>query len=77
MKAVLRDELPEFARCLAEKLLTYSLGRGIEPYDRRTINDIVRQTAAKEYRFQSFVQAIVHSAPFQQRRGPGKEDSSQ
>ena len=61
--------MPEFARCLAEKMLTYSLGRGVESYDRRTVQDLVRQTAAQDYRFQALVQAIVHSAPFQQRRG--------
>ena len=28
MKTLLRDNMPEFTRCLAEKMLTYSLGRG-------------------------------------------------
>ena len=74
MKDLLKEDLPEFARCLTEKLLTYSLGRGVESYDRRTVQDVVRQAAAQQYRFQSFVQAIVKSAPFQQRRGPGKEE---
>jgi len=43
------------------------LGRGVESFDRRTVQDIVKQAAAREYKFQSFIQAIVHSAPFQQR----------
>ena len=76
MKELLKEDLPEFARCLTEKLLTYSLGRGVESYDRRTVQDIVRQAAAQEYRFQSFIQAIVKSVPFQQRRGPGKEEQT-
>jgi hypothetical protein len=76
MKTLLKDNLPEFARCLAEKLLTYSLGRGVESADRRTIQDIVRQAEAKQYQFQSFVQAIVNSAPFQQRRAPAREEST-
>ena len=46
MKQLLKDKLPEFARCLAEKMLTYSLGRGVESYDRRAVQDLVRQTAA-------------------------------
>jgi mono/diheme cytochrome c family protein len=69
MKVLLHDNMPEFTRCLTEKLLTYALGRGVEAYDRRTVQDLLNQTAAHEYRFQSLVTAIVHSAPFQQRRG--------
>ncbi len=30
MKALLREHMPQFIRCLAEKMLTYSLGRGVE-----------------------------------------------
>jgi hypothetical protein len=76
MKELLKEDLPEFARCLTEKLLTYSLGRGVESYDRRTVQDVVKQAAAQDYRFQSFIQAIVKSVPFQQRRGPGKEEQT-
>ncbi|HVW87279.1 MAG TPA: DUF1588 domain-containing protein, partial [Bryobacteraceae bacterium] len=72
MKALLRDNMPEFTRCIAEKLLTYSLGRGMESFDRRTIRDIVRQTAEQDYRFQAMIRAVVHSVPFQQRRGEQK-----
>jgi hypothetical protein len=69
MKALLHDNMPEFTRCLTEKLLTYALGRGVESSDRRTVQDLLTQTAAHDYRFQSLVTAIIHSAPFQQRRG--------
>ena len=76
MKALLHDNMPEFTRCLTEKLLTYALGRGVEAFDRRTVQDLVKQTAASEYRFQSLVTAIVHSAPFQQRRGENPKQES-
>jgi hypothetical protein len=69
MKTLLRDRLPEFTRGLAEKLLTYATGRGMESYDRLALQGLVRDTAAGGYRFQTLVQAIVKSAPFQQRRG--------
>jgi hypothetical protein len=68
MKALLKQNMPEFARCLTEKMLTYSLGRGVEKFDRLAVQDLVRQTAAHEYKIQSLMLAIVHSAPFQQRR---------
>ena len=61
--------MPEFARCIAEKMLTYSLGRGVESFDRRTVQDLVRETVEHEYKLRSLILAIVHSAPFQQRRG--------
>ena len=69
MKALLEDNVPEFARCLAEKLLTYSLGRGIEGFDRRTVQDIVRQSAEHRYEFQSMIRAIVSSPAFLERKG--------
>ena len=69
MKALLDGNMPEFARCLAEKLLTYSLGRGIETFDRRTVQDIVRQTAEHDYQFQAMIRAIAHSPAFLERKG--------
>ena len=69
MKALLKDNMPEFTRCLAEKMLTYALGRGVEAYDRLAVQDLVRQTAAHEYKLQTLILGIVHSVPFQQRRG--------
>ena len=69
MRAELRSALPQFAACLVEKMLTYSLGRGLGPYDRRTVDDITRDLAASGYPFQSMIYEIVHSLPFQSRRG--------
>jgi hypothetical protein len=69
MRALLKEDLPSFARCLTEKMLTYALGRGIERYDRRTINDINRKLAASGYQFQTLIYEITQSLPFQSRRG--------
>ncbi len=69
MRAALKDETPDFARCLTEKMLTYALGRGLERYDRRTVEGITTKLAADEYKFQSLVYEIVRSLPFQSRRG--------
>jgi hypothetical protein len=70
MKAILRDNLPEFVRSLTEKMLTYALGRGVESYDRPAVDELVRETAAGDNRFQPLVLAVVHSLPFQQRHAP-------
>jgi hypothetical protein len=71
MRAALTSALPEFAQCLTQKMLTYALGRGLESFDRRTVNDIGRQLAASNYSFQTLIYGIVHSVPFQQSRGEG------
>jgi hypothetical protein len=69
MRSILISKLPEFSRCLTEKMLTYSLGRGLERYDRHTVDDINRKLAASEYRIQTLILEIVKSLPFQSRRG--------
>ena len=61
-----RPEL--FATTLAEKLLTYSLGRGVEAQDAAAVRRIVRQAEASQFRFSSFILGIVESTPFQMRR---------
>jgi hypothetical protein len=72
MRAALKSHLPQFARCMAEKMLTYSLGRGIGAADRRTVDDITRKWAAAEYPFQNLVFEVVRSLAFQSRRGEGE-----
>ena len=69
MKVLLKEELPDFARCLIEKMLTYSLGRGLEKYDRRTVDQLGRKLSASGYQFQTLISEIVQSLPFQSRRG--------
>ncbi len=69
MRTVLKSQLPEFARCMTEKMLTYSMGRGLGPYDRRTIDEITRHWGEAGYPFQSLIFEVVHSYPFQSRRG--------
>jgi mono/diheme cytochrome c family protein len=69
MRAALLAELPEFAHCVIEKMLIYALGRGLQPYDRRTVDEIGRKLAGSGYPFQSIIYEVVHSYPFQSRRG--------
>jgi hypothetical protein len=58
----------QFATAVTEKLLTYSLGRGLEYYDAPAVREIDRAAAVEGYRWSSLIQAIVKSAPFQMRR---------
>ena len=69
LKAILLARGGEFRRCLAEKLLTYALGRGLEYYDKCTVDTIVRNIAANHDKFSGLVLEIVNSDAFQKRRG--------
>jgi mono/diheme cytochrome c family protein len=63
-----RPEL--FAGVMAEKLLTFALGRGVEPYDAAAVRAAVRRARAENYRFSSLILGITSSTPFQMRRSP-------
>ena len=69
MRSLLRDNVPEFARCITEKMMIYALGRGLEKYDQRTLDAITRKLAADNFGFQTLVFEIAKSLPFQSRRG--------
>ena len=57
-----------FAGTIAEKLLTFALGRGVEYFDQPAIRRILRATEPDGYRLSSLVVEIVKSVPFQMRR---------
>jgi hypothetical protein len=69
LKLILQERKDEFARCLAEKLLIYALGRGLEYYDRPTLESVLSATKAGEYKFSALAIAIARSDAFTKRRG--------
>ncbi|HLV79838.1 MAG TPA: DUF1592 domain-containing protein, partial [Chthonomonadaceae bacterium] len=75
LKAILLGKKGQFVRCLAEKLLSYGLGRDIRPADRPFLDAIVRRTEQSDYRFSALISAIIESAPFRMRRGDGDKPS--
>lgn len=70
LKAILRGD-EGVPRCFAEKLLTYALGRGLEPYDRTAVQQIVTEARERRLRFSAFVHAIVATDAFTMRRTAG------
>jgi hypothetical protein len=56
-----------FVTVVTEKMLTYALGRGLEPSDMPVVRKIVGKAAQNDYRLSSIVLGIVESAPFQMR----------
>jgi mono/diheme cytochrome c family protein len=79
MRQVLSAMMPDFSRNLTEKMLTYALGRGVEPYDKPVVQGITKRLAASGYGFRTLVNQVVESLPFQARRGeavpPGQSDA--
>jgi hypothetical protein len=56
-----------FVTVITGKMLTYALGRGLEPADMPVVRRIVKKAAQNDYRLSSIVMGIVESAPFQMR----------
>lgn len=63
-----RPEL--FARTVTEKILTYALGRGVTSHDASHIRNIVKDSAAKNYRLQDLILGVTKSLPFTHRNTP-------
>jgi hypothetical protein len=56
-----------FATTVTQRLLTYALGRGLEPSDMPVVRRIVREAAPNRYQLTSIITGIVNSVPFQMR----------
>jgi hypothetical protein len=73
LKTILLARQDDFVHCLAEKMLTYALGRGVEYSDRCTVEDIATAVKQNDHKFASMILAIVESDAFQKRRGKRSE----
>jgi hypothetical protein len=66
------DELKKFllahpgqiARCVSEKLLVYATGAGVAFSDKIVLEDVVKQSAAKDYGLRTLIHAVVQSPSF-------------
>lgn len=68
-RLLLAEAKDDFLRCLAEKTLTYAVGRGVEYFDRCTIDGIAAGLARDDYKFSRLVLSVVESDAFQKRKG--------
>jgi uncharacterized protein DUF1592/uncharacterized protein DUF1588/uncharacterized protein DUF1587/uncharacterized protein DUF1585/uncharacterized protein DUF1595/cbb3-type cytochrome c oxidase subunit III len=67
LRNVILSRPEAFANTLTERVMTYALGRGMEPSDMPVIRGIVKKAAVNNYAFQAIIMGIVESAPFQMR----------
>ena len=77
LSRILQQQLPVFARNVTEKMLTYALGRGLEPFDRVTVNQLMTGLEKDDYRFQTLVHEVVQSLPFLERRGEAVSETKE
>ena len=68
LEQALLDRPELFASALAEKLLTFALGRGVEHHDAPAVREIVNAAREDNFRFSSLILGIASSTPFQMRR---------
>ena len=65
---LLTNHRDEFYRCLAGKMLTYALGRGLEYYDVPAVDKIVENMDKNDGQFSALLTGIIESAAFQEER---------
>jgi hypothetical protein len=58
----------DFYRCATEKMLIYALGRGVEPYDMHTVDELVDKLEAAQGHPSVLIRGIIESPAFQRRR---------
>lgn len=64
LEQILIERPDWFAGTLAERLMTYALGRSLDEGDAATIRTVLREAADDEYRFGALIEAIVVSEVF-------------
>jgi hypothetical protein len=72
LRALIAARKDKFYRCITEKLMTYALGRGLEPYDAPTVDAITDQLLKDGGRFSTLLMSVIESPAFQMRRGDGQ-----
>ena len=56
-----------FVGTVTEKMMTYALGRGLDPIDQPVVRGVMRSAAKDKYAMQSIILGIVQSSAFQMR----------
>lgn len=68
LRTILLKQKGRFVHAMSDKMLTFALGRGLEPSDRCYVDEIALRVEKQEYRFSSLIAAVVRSEPFRSKR---------
>ena len=71
LRQALLSRQDAFVGTATERLLTYALGRKLEPVDMPAVRGVVRAAAREDYRFSALVAGIVQSTPFRMKKKVG------
>jgi hypothetical protein len=71
LRGLLAKRPEVFVGTMTEKLMTYALGRALEPADMPAVRAIVRDAGRNGYRFSSLIEGVAHSVPFTERQADG------
>ena len=74
LRTVLVGRRDEFARNAAEQMMSYALGRTLEPADEVTLQEIMARWKADGFVFSSLVRRVAASVPFTHRRAKPREE---
>ena len=69
LKTAMLKRSDEFVENLSKMMLTYAVGRGVEPFDRPTIKSIAQACEDDGNRLQTLIEAVVLSDAFRKARG--------
>jgi mono/diheme cytochrome c family protein len=67
-RIIATERKQDFYRCVAQKMLVYALGRGIDYYDEYTLDQLVERLSANDGKYQELIYGIIHSSAFQRQR---------
>jgi hypothetical protein len=76
LRAAILKHQNAFLVSFTENLMTYALGRRIEPYDMPAIRRIIRDAAAADYRMSAFMLGVVNGAPFRMSKAAATETTT-
>lgn len=69
LRMLIAQRKDKFYRCVCEKLMTYALGRGLEPHDAPTVDAITDRLLADGGKFSTLLMSVIESPAFLMRRG--------
>ena len=76
LRTMITNHQEDFVRTLSGKLLSYALGRGLEPSDYPVVRGISRNAAKSDYRWSAIIAGIVESTPFSMSVVPDRANDS-
>jgi hypothetical protein len=73
LRAAMLRHKDAFLLSFTRSLMTYALGRRVEPADMPAVRRIIRAAAARDYRLSAFIAGVIQSPAFQMARIPAAD----